>query len=513
MAISAVLRLALGSVLAAVCVRAQALQLEASGGSMPGVLSMDAHPAANPVDLVLIVPSGNVGPTPLWLVDPLDPRELDVGIDLLDLMMFGLTGVDGHCRIDVPLALMPSLSDTPLYLQALTLQWTPTLFDRISNSNVVWFAPAAAFRERSVAMIEERAFATVLLRPDRRWLVCGGGRGGLLSQFAHQTTELYDPWTDTFTMGPVMNVQRSLHTSTELPNGTWLLCGGVGDNNDPQAACEIYDPLTDTFTPSAPMASPRMGHTATLLGNGKVLVCGGLVALTVTPTQLSAIHDATNLTEIYDPATNTWSPGPNLTTPRAGHAAMLRADGKVLLAGGISWDTVPVIGWLPAVRRSCDLYDPVANSMVAGPQMANARSMIDPLPLGNDRWLLAGGIAALTLTNPGTPTSTAEIYDGTANSWTTVGSLATARGNHKPWRLGPDTFLVAGGADGSILTPNPLATCEIFSTATNTFSPGPTMNHERAGAAAFATPQGQIQLFGGATSGGGISRSTEWYFF
>ncbi|MBL9077375.1 MAG: hypothetical protein JNL08_07730 [Planctomycetes bacterium] len=494
-------------------VTAQALQLDATGASMPGVLSFDVWPEAHPFDIVLVVPSGNTGPTPLAWIDPLDTRVLDVGIDLLDLLFFGVTGADGHCRIDVPLGLDPSLNDTKLHLQALTLQFTPTLFDRVSNPNVVWFAPAAAFRDRGTGSMAGRAFGTVLPRADRRWLLAGGGGGGLLSQIALQSTEIYDPATDQFTAGPSMTVQRSLHTATRLPNGTWLLAGGVGTNNDPQAACEIYDPVADTMTAVTPMLSPRMGHTATLLGNGKVLVTGGLVALTVTPTQLSAVRDATNLTELYDPATDTWSPGPVLSTPRAGHIAIPRPDGKVLLAGGISWDPVIVIGWLPAVRASTNLYDPVTNTMAPGPTMANARSMIDALPLGNDRWLLAGGIGSLTLANLGTPTATAEIYDAVANTWTTVGPMAAARGNHKAWRLGPNTFLVAGGAAGSILFPTPLQSTEVFSTVSNTFSAGPPMVFPRAGAAAFATPQGQIQLFGGSSLGGQITNSTEWYFF
>jgi hypothetical protein len=310
-----------------------------------------------------------------------------------------------------------------------------------------------------------------------------------------------------------MTVPRSLHTMTQLPNGNWLLTGGVGTNNDPQAACEVYEPALDTFTATAPMGTPRMGQTATLLPNGKVLVTGGLQALTVTPTQLSAVHDAVATTEIYDPVANTWTPGPSMSTPRAGHIAVLRPDGKVLLAGGISWDPVIIIGWLPAVRRTCELYDPVANTITPAPQMGTARSMIDAVPLGNDRWLFAGGISSLTLTNLGTPTNTAEIYDAVANTWTPVGAMATARGNHKAWALGGGQFLVAGGADGTILTPQPLMTTERFSTATNTFTPGPAMNYPRAGAAAFPTPQGQVQLFGGATTGGQILTTTEWYYF
>src|SRR5690606_38512019 len=100
--------------------------------------------------------------------------------------------------------------------------------------------------------------------------------------------------------------------------------GGVNGSNDPQASCEIYDPIADTFTVVAPMNTPRMGHTATLLADGRVFVSGGLEALTVTPTQLSAIRDAVASTEIYDPVLDTWSPATVMSKPRAAHMALQR---------------------------------------------------------------------------------------------------------------------------------------------------------------------------------------------
>jgi len=493
--------------------RAQDIQLDVVGGSMPGSLSIDVYPAIQPVELVIVIPSTNQGPVPISLFEPLDPRSFDVGFELLSLAFLGLTGVDGHYRHTMPIVFEPSFVDTPLYLQAATVPFTPLLFDRLSWSTTFRWAAAGAFRDRSVTFTNGRAFSTVIPRNDRKWMLVGGGQGLLLAQIATSSCEAYDPFTDTFSPAPNLSTPRSMHTATLLPNGTWLIAGGVDGANDPQPTCEVYDPFADTFTPVASMNTPRMGHTATLLANGKVLVTGGLLAMTVVPTQLSAIRDINNLTELYDPSTDTWTPGPNLTTPRAGHVAIPRPDGKVLLAGGISWDTVPIIGWLPAVRRSCDLYDPVANTIVGAPQMATARSLIDPVDLGGNRWLLAGGISAVTLTSPGTPTNTAEIYNAATNTWTTVGTMATARGNHKGWRLNATQFLLAGGANGSITNPTALQSTEIFSTTTNTFSPGPAMTSARAGAAAFAMPSGQIQLFGGASSGGSISNSTEWYFF
>lgn len=515
---SSCLRSVLSVVLAANCfgpaVLAQDLQLDVVGGSTPGSLSFDVYPGFYPFEPVLVVPSFQPGPTPIGVFDPSDPRQLDIGLELLTGAWFGTMGFDGHWRGGpFPMAAAPAFQDLPIYFQAVTFPGAFTFLDRISNPNQVRLANAGQFRDRFASIFDDRAFATVLPRLDRKWMVVGGGRGGLLSQAALRTTNIYDPRDDGRQYGPQLNRNRSLHSATQLPDGRWLVAGGVDQNNDPQADCEIYDPVADTFTVCAPMLVPRMGHTATLLANGRVLVTGGLQAMTVVPTALSAVRDATAATELYDPATNTWVAGPNLRTPRAAHFAIQRPDGRVLLAGGISWDNVIIIGWLPAVRSSTDLYDPVANTISAGPTMASPRSTIEPVALDNHRWLVAGGISSLTLTNLGTPTNTAEIYNAVTNTWTTVGSMATARGNHQGWALGGGRYLLAGGANGTILSPVPLQSSEIFDTATNTFTAGPPMSIPRAGAAKFATPHGQIQLFGGATSTGGATNSTEWYYF
>lgn len=499
--------------LAGVCA-AQNLELDVVGGSMPGALSFDVYPGYYPVEFMIVVPSFSPGPTPLALFDPVDLRSVDVGTDLLSNAWFGSCGLDLHLRLGpFQIGALSALQDLPIHFQAMTFPGWPTVIDRISNPTAVRLGNAGTFRQRFAFTIDDRAFATVLPRVDKRYMVVGGGRGQLLAQNAHATSEIYDPSSDTFMPGPGLTTPRSLHTATQLNDGRWLLAGGVNQTNDPQSLCEIYDPVLDTFTACAAMATPRMGHTASLLGNGRVLVTGGLQAVTVTPTQLSAVRDAVDSTELYDPVTDSWTPGPNLRTPRAAHAAITRPDGRVLLLGGISWDTVPIFGWLPAVRSNCDLYDPVANSIVAGPTMATARSMSDPIALGNGRWLLAGGISSLSLTNLGTPTANAEIYDGVANTWTAVAPMAVARGNHKGFAIGGGRFLLAGGGNGTILSPVALASSEVFSLATNAFTPGPALTAARAGAAASITPQGQMQFFGGATTGGSITNSTEWYYF
>lgn len=492
----------------------QALVLAAQGGSMPGSLNLELSTGNYPFEPCFILTGVDAGPTPIAIFDPNDQRSVQIGQAYLGNSFFGVLGLDGRFRVGpttVPNS--PPLVDAAFFFQGITLFGPFTIVDRISNATAVRLAPAGAFRGRNVSSMDERAFGVVLPRADQKWMIVGGGRGGLLSQVAHRTTEIYDDVTDGFTYGPQLNTERSLHAATRLQDGRWLISGGVDYVNDPQAACEIYDPATDTFVPVAPMLTPRMGHTATLLADGRVFVTGGLAAMTVQPTPLQAIRDTTNTTEIYNPATNTWTAGPNLRTPRAAHVAIPRPDGRILLAGGISWDSVIIIGWLPAVRATCDLYDPVANTISAGPSMAGAHSMTDVTPIGNNRWLVAGGISSLTLTNLGTPTASAEIYDAVANTWSSAGSMATPRGNHKVFALGNNRFLHAGGANGDILNPVALGSTEIYNAGTNSWTAGPPLTIPRAGHAAFLTPRGQLQLFGGATTGGGISLTTEWYFF
>ena len=61
--------------------------------------------------------------------------------------------------------------------------------------------------------------------------------------------------------------------STLLADGRILVLGGF--NSGPLAIAEIYDPSSDTWTLGRPLATPRHEHAAALLPDGTVLVTGG----------------------------------------------------------------------------------------------------------------------------------------------------------------------------------------------------------------------------------------------
>ena len=100
-----------------------------------------------------------------------------------------------------------------------------------------------------------------------------------------------------------------------------------------------------SWVANGPLATARYNHSVTLLPNGKVLVAGGI-------TYSNGIYDVLSTAELFDPAAGTCTIGTNLMgAPRANHTATLLPNGKVLVAGG--WDG-------KNLSTTSELYDIIA---------------------------------------------------------------------------------------------------------------------------------------------------------
>ena len=253
---------------------------------------------------------------------------------------------------------------------------------------------------------------------------------------------------DGFVATGSMGTARSYHTSTLLGNGKVLVAGGLSSSGAPLADGELYDPGSGSFTPTANnMPNKAVGQTATLLPNGKVLVTGGGNASS----------------QLYDPATNTWSGAGGMSSQRSYHTATLLPNGKVLIAGGSNNSGSTV--------NSAQLYDPVSGSFSGTGNMTVSRDF-------HTATLLTSGPSAGKVLITGGRTSqkkgyaylsTAELYDPATGVFTAASSMTAARYGHTAAVIttGPNSgkVLIAGGASNAALS-----TAELYDPATGAFT-------------------------------------------
>ncbi|MFN9948171.1 MAG: Kelch repeat-containing protein [Planctomycetota bacterium] len=187
-----------------------------------------------------------------------------------------------------------------------------------------------------------RRIAPALTRlPDGQILASGGIEFapvfGVPNAATVATVQRWNPATSAWSNGPNMNQPRCGHHTSQalLADGRVLFTGSYNIASIATAAtatpgngAELFSPGTNTWT-TTPMPTARVLHTTTRLGDGRIVVAGGSRGT------LSATLPIDDV-DVFNPATNTWTSTPPLTTPRAGHCAELMPDGTLVLFGGQS---------------------------------------------------------------------------------------------------------------------------------------------------------------------------------
>jgi hypothetical protein len=291
-----------------------------------------------------------------------------------------------------------------------------------------------------------------------------------------------DPaWTTT----GAMTANRSNHTATLLPSGQVLLTGGR--TSVVLSSAELYDPATGTFTVTASMGAARFGHTASALGTSKVLITGG-------DTGTIGLKSA----ELYDPTAGTFTATTStMTAAREGHSASVLLSGKVLLAGGFASNGSGGM-FLP----TAEIYDPTADTFTAttGP-MGTSRENHTASVLSSGKVLIAGGGAGASTS------SQAELYDPVAGTFSATGPLQLARANHAAVVLASGSVLVIGG--NGVNGPNPYytSTAEIYNPTAGTFTFTGSMSVPRFIHTATGLPGGKVLVAAGQNGGAGLSSS------
>ncbi len=205
-------------------------------------------------------------------------------------------------------------------------------------------------------MSEPRVSHLAVRLTDGRVLLAGGWTGERTTASA----ELFSLATRQFQPGKPMQQARMDASATLLADGRVLIAGGARATNQPIAAAELFVPALNVFVPAGTMQQARAHHAAVRLQDGRVLLMGGL----------QAPRQASRQAELFDPATGTFSATGAMLQARCKHAAVLLHDGRVLvIAGSADCDD-------RARLAQTELYDPSTGQFSPGPVLQQPRYKI-----------------------------------------------------------------------------------------------------------------------------------------
>ena len=311
----------------------------------------------------------------------------------------------------------------------------------------------------------------MMLMPNGKILVFDGQENGQFSQ-------VWDLATNTFTrVDAPINVFCSGHTI--LADGRVFVAGGHVAAHVGLSGTSIFNPQTQSWAVAPPMANARWYPTTTVLPDGRVVVLAG---------ENGCDGCDVDMPQIYDPVTNSWSTLPNavFAMPYYPHSFIL-PDGRVFVSStseapivskvlDLNAQTWTAVGSTALDGGSAVMYRPgkilksgtsanpdntvrqsfsnayVVDMTQPSPSWRQVASMAFPrtyatmvlLPDGNV--FEEGGGQTTEAIDPSAAVLQAEIWSPTAETWTTVASMATPRLYHSTALLLPDgRVLVSGG--------------------------------------------------------------------
>lgn len=307
----------------------------------------------------------------------------------------------------------------------------PIALDPVTG--VKWFPPSSLTPQGCHIM-------TLLTRGDTYY--GGGSMSGNPQDTVTQVSEYYRRTTNTWTQLANMNLGRWYPSLVRLPDERLLLIGGEVPPNgyNRTNTCEIYNPATNTYTNTGAFNLPTEIPPALLLKNGTVF-------------------KTWRYPEFYNIATETWSAGPTMLQTRVGasngdhcdHEIVYLPDGRVMAIG-----IRPVAG---AVNpQMVEFYNPATNSWSLGPNVRFPRMRPETLLLPDGRVLAWGGEytgasgAGPVLKTVGLVpdcTNTADIFDPATNSWRPVSDANRWVHYHNVQVLLPDGRVMNTGGAGT----------------------------------------------------------------
>jgi N-acetylneuraminic acid mutarotase len=237
------------------------------------------------------------------------------------------------------------------------------------------------------------------------------------------TVEAYDPSADTWT--EVASVPARLHhANAAVVDSKIYILGFLTRGFAPSGRCFVYDPAEDAWTEISSMPSgTERGSSAIAAIDGDIYLAGGLQS------------GAVNMVSKFDPQTEEWIE--LASAPRSfDHAAFAAIDGKLIVAGGRDTN-------IGAITADVDIYDPASDTWSSGAQMSTARGGVAGAVLGGEFYVIGGEGNSEVATGV---FDDVEAYDPATDTWAILEAMPNPR--HGMGAAAVDgRIIVPGGAD------------------------------------------------------------------
>jgi hypothetical protein len=183
---------------------------------------------------------------------------------------------------------------------------------------------------------------------------------------------------------------------------------------------EVYDPATNSWSAATPMPTARMGLVAAVV-NGKIYAIGGRTD----GFSISAVGTV----EVFDPATKLWSIGNPMPSPRYFAAAAVVGGENHVAGGEFEVNVLPTV----------EAYNPLTSQWRNRTAMPTARGQL-AMAEANGRLYAVGGYAGLISRWVGT----VEEYNPLTDSWASRAPMPTGRAHLALTQI-DGKLLAAGG--------------------------------------------------------------------